>query len=57
MSKSGNYNLSEIERRDALIQELTKALETLLDDYSANGLQGKAGLIACEVIAKVREGL
>ena len=34
--------------------ELLVALEELLDDYSGNGLQGKAGLQACKAIAKAR---
>lgn len=33
---------------------LYDALEKLLDDYSSNGLQGKAGLYACKAMAIVK---
>jgi hypothetical protein len=32
MSKSGNYNMGEIEKRDEMIQELVEALEEILGD-------------------------
>ena len=33
---------------------LYDALEKLLDDYSSNGLQGKAGLYACKAMAIIK---
>ncbi len=33
---------------------LYDVLEKLLDDYSSNGLQGKAGLYACKAMAIVK---
>lgn len=63
MSKSGNYNLGEIEKRDALIQELVKWLEVAHDMLT----QAKGAMVftlgACknmteiqEVIAKAKGG-
>lgn len=43
MSKSGNYNLGEIEKRDAVIQELGEALrsaDSYLDGITAQPFKG-----------------
>lgn len=46
MSKSGNYNLSEIEKRDALIQEMSAALRNLLPWFEKGKMRGIAWLSA-----------
>ncbi len=40
MSKSGNYNLGEIEKRDAVIQELLEALKAINVAINCNASRG-----------------
>ena len=57
MSKSGNYNLGEIERRDELIQELCEALESMVARFGGSATCGSDMLAiknARHYIAKVR---
>lgn len=53
MSKSGNYNLGEIENRDALIQELCEPLEYALPLVKAMHVPAIEN-ICNDAIAKVR---